>query len=581
MDEVLKLKKTVLALEEDKVRLKTQNIKLELEVSRVLREHEDLANGKGSAQGAAAARNAHMVVALRRKLKTVEKSQTAKDDELGMLKRDARISRVQELERENGIFISEVRRLQHIVLKLGAEIAEFEVPGTISPEAAAKIAALESSKAGLEERAERLEEDLGRAQREVAEAQLQVKTVKREFESESKAKVAKALAERDRLATQDTDKVRSSMQSRLEDLQSANRRLTLLLDEETQKRHESDAEIKTLKRQLETARLAAAQAGSASPRTRPSSASKPAAKSSSTREVQRLEHLTFHCQHRYMRTTITTDIGIQWVDFMRKLKQEFAGASGFSYDHSGSKTDVQSVTAFEKCCNYVEDLFVQNGTNAIDISVLASGPDEAKKKLERPMSASGKESDRRRKEREAEDRKRADEERKRTEERKREEDRQREEEQRREEARRLEQEERDRQQREREEKEAAERKRKQAEEAQRKAHEERKQQEQAEKERFEAAERQRKLEEQRKSEEDAAQQRAREEREEKERRQKQEAVARAQQSRPAQSAHDEVEEVEEDDEYSEFSEESVPEVDVEDDAGVESIESDIPEDDEF
>ena len=100
-------------LEAEKVKLNSEAFRLELELSKVLRENEELFKTRlGAGAGVKTGASAHLVHSLKRRIKELEGTVTKKEDELKKVRSDTRVTRLAEMEVEKDAYLYEVRRLQ-------------------------------------------------------------------------------------------------------------------------------------------------------------------------------------------------------------------------------------------------------------------------------------------------------------------------------------------------------------------------------------------------------------------------------------------------------------------------------------
>jgi hypothetical protein len=118
-------------LESDKVKLNSETFRLELELSKVLRENEELFKSKLGSGAIKTGASANTVHCLKRQIKDLESKLEKKEGELKKIRGDTRVTRLAEMEVEKDAYLYEVRRLQ----KELAHVAALHGPG--GPAAAA------------------------------------------------------------------------------------------------------------------------------------------------------------------------------------------------------------------------------------------------------------------------------------------------------------------------------------------------------------------------------------------------------------------------------------------------------------
>jgi hypothetical protein len=106
-------------LEAEKVKLNSEAFRLELELSKVLRENEELFKTRlGGGAGIKTGASAHLVHSLKRKIKELEAAVEKKEGELRKVKSDTRVTRLAEMEVEKDAYLYEVRRLKRELARI-------------------------------------------------------------------------------------------------------------------------------------------------------------------------------------------------------------------------------------------------------------------------------------------------------------------------------------------------------------------------------------------------------------------------------------------------------------------------------
>ena len=103
------------------MKLNSEAFRLELELSKVLRENEELFKTRlGAGAGVKTGASAHLVHSLKRRIKELEGTVTKKEDELKKVRSDTRVTRLAEMEVEKDAYLYEVRRLQKELARIAA-----------------------------------------------------------------------------------------------------------------------------------------------------------------------------------------------------------------------------------------------------------------------------------------------------------------------------------------------------------------------------------------------------------------------------------------------------------------------------
>ena len=117
-------------LEAEKVKLNSEAFRLELELSKVLRENEELFKTRlGAGAGVKTGASAHLVHSLKRRIKELEATVEKKEGELKKVKSDTRVTRLAEMEVEKDAYLYEVRRLQKELARIAAVTGGVLGPG--------------------------------------------------------------------------------------------------------------------------------------------------------------------------------------------------------------------------------------------------------------------------------------------------------------------------------------------------------------------------------------------------------------------------------------------------------------------
>jgi hypothetical protein len=369
--EINQLKKGMAQLQEEKLRLKTSYVRLELEMSKAM-QGEFHASGSGSSNGS---KGTNMVLALRKRLSQSERALAEKAQEVDALKQDARVAKTSELEREKAVLLSEVKRLMQAASTMARSVADANTSLTSLPEQAA----LSSQNKSLQHECAQLKKHL---QEVIAERDKAVADNVR-IVSDSRSMVAsaveKALAAREKLVTGDGISARSAAQIRIDDLEKTNRRLQSDYDHAKDDHKRSIGEVQRLKIRVQHLESLVASSGStqataavavASDRAHvaaATAASKPIASPST------LQQLSFNCKHyskSFLRTVVQVPFAISWPDFLKRLRDEFPGVCGCTYVHNDAVAVISNFRQFEQACERVEDAFIAgNSDGSLDILV--------------------------------------------------------------------------------------------------------------------------------------------------------------------------------------------------------------------
>ena len=129
----MQLKKSMALLQDEKMRLKTSYVRLELEMSKAMQGTGEFSSS-GSSSGS---KGGNMLLALRKKLAQTERALTDKTQEVDVLKQDARVAKTSELEREKAVLLSEVQRLMQATSTMARCIADANTSLASLPEQAA------------------------------------------------------------------------------------------------------------------------------------------------------------------------------------------------------------------------------------------------------------------------------------------------------------------------------------------------------------------------------------------------------------------------------------------------------------
>jgi len=131
VDKMLELQRQLNIVEDDKTKLQTETVRLELELSKVLRENEELFQAKSGSVAITGA-SANFVRKMKKTIKELEGKVSGKDLELKKIKGDARVTRMAELEVERNTFLREVKRLQRDLALARQQIEKPPAPRVIA-----------------------------------------------------------------------------------------------------------------------------------------------------------------------------------------------------------------------------------------------------------------------------------------------------------------------------------------------------------------------------------------------------------------------------------------------------------------
>ncbi len=371
--EISQLKKSMAQLQEEKLRLKTSYVRLELEMSKAM---QGEFQGSGSGSGS---KGTNMVLALRKRLLQAERALADKAQEVEALKQDARVAKTSELEREKAVLLSEVKRLMQAASSMARSVADANTTLTSLPEQAA----LSSQNKALQQECSQLKKHLQEAIAERDKAVADNVRIVSDSRSMTASAVEKALAAREKLASGDGISVRSAAQIRIDDLEKTNRRLQADFDHVKEDHKKSAGEVQRLKiriHHLESLIASSVAAPAASAVSFPGTseksqvpatiAPKPVASPST------LQQLTFNCKHyskSFLRTVIQVPFAISWPDFLKRLRDEFPGACGCTYAHNDSVAVISNFRQFEQACERIEDAFIAGSSDgSLDILVILS-----------------------------------------------------------------------------------------------------------------------------------------------------------------------------------------------------------------
>jgi uncharacterized protein YbcI len=371
--EIFQLKKTISLLQEEKLRLKTGHVRLELEMSKAMQGGDF----HGGSSGGSSGKSANMVLALRKKLAQTEHALTDKSQEVEALKQDARVAKTSELEREKAVLLSEVKRLMQAASTMARSVADSSNSLAALPEQTA----MNSQNKTLTQECAQLKKHLQEVMAERDKAVADNVRIVSDSRSMMASAVEKALAAREKLITGDGINARSAAQIRIDDLEKINRKLQLDFEQAKADSKRSNGEVQKLKIRIHhlesliasgsgAQAVAAApfpQAANASAAMRSAPMSKPIASPST------LQQLVFNCKHyskSFLRTVVTVPFAISWPDFLKRLKDEFPGACGCTYVHNDSVAVIGNFRQFEQACERVEDAFISGASDgSLDILV--------------------------------------------------------------------------------------------------------------------------------------------------------------------------------------------------------------------
>jgi regulator of replication initiation timing len=370
--EIIQLKKSMAQLQEEKLRLKTSYVRLELEMSKAM---QGEFQGSGSGNGS---KGTNMVLALRKKLAQSERALADKAQEVEALKQDARVAKASELEREKAVLLSEVKRLMQAASTMARSVADANSTLTSLPEQAA----LSSQNKTLQQECSQLKKHLQEVIAERDKAVADNVRIVSDSRSMMASAVEKALAAREKLVTGDGISARSAAQIRIDDLEKTNRRLQADFDHAKEDHKKSGAEVQRLKiriHHLESliASSVASPAASAVSFPGPSAKAPAPASAVNSKPVaspSTLQQLSFNCKHyskSFLRTVVQVPFAISWPEFLKRLRDEFPGACGCTYVHSDSVAVISNFRQFEQACERIEDAFIAgSGDGSLDILVI-------------------------------------------------------------------------------------------------------------------------------------------------------------------------------------------------------------------
>jgi hypothetical protein len=366
--EITQLKKSMAQLQEEKLRLKTSYVRLELEMSKAM-QGEFQGSGSGS-------KGTNMVLALRKRLLQAERALVDKTQEVEALKQDARVAKTSELEREKAVLLSEVKRLMQAASAMARSVADANTTLTSLPEQAA----MSSQNKTLQQECAQLKKHLQEAIAERDKAVADNVRIVSDSRSMMASAVEKALAAREKLVTGDGISARSAAQIRIDDLEKTNRRLQSDFDQAKEDHKKSAGEVQRLKiriHHLESliASSITTPAASAVSFPGPSNKAHPVAVAPKpVASPSTLQQLSFNCKHyskSFLRTVVQVPFAISWPEFLKRLRDEFPGACGCTYVHKDSVAVISNFRQFEQACERIEDAFIAGSSDgSLDILVL-------------------------------------------------------------------------------------------------------------------------------------------------------------------------------------------------------------------
>jgi hypothetical protein len=372
--EIVQLKKNIAVIQEEKLKLKTSHVRLELELAKCMQ-------ASGEQHSVSGSKGANMALALRKKLSQTERELADKTQEVEALKQDARVAKTSELEREKAVLLSEVKRLMQATSTMARSIADANVSLAALPEQAA----MSSQNKSLQQECAQLKKHLQEAIAERDKAVADNVRMVSESRSITASAVEKALAAREKLIAGDGIQARSAAQIKIEDLEKLNRKLQADFDHAKDDLRKSHGEAQRLKIRIQhleslmsssgIAKAAAAAATSSlSPKTSvEQTANQPAPALKKLASPSTLQELIFNCKHyskSFLRTVVTVPFAISWPDFLKRLRDEFPGACGCTYASNDAVAVISNFKQFEQACERIEDAFIAgNGNGSLDVLV--------------------------------------------------------------------------------------------------------------------------------------------------------------------------------------------------------------------
>ncbi len=368
----MQLKKSMAQLQEEKLRLKTSHVRMELEMAKAVHSAGDFHGSSGSGS-----KGANMVLALRKKLLQTERALADKAQEVDALKQDARVAKTSELEREKAVLLSEVKRLMQAASSMARSVADANTSLASLPDQAAT----NSQNKSLQQECAQLKKHLQEVMTERDKAVADNVRIVSDSRSMMASAVEKALAAREKLITGDGIHARSAAQIRIDDLEKTNRKLQADLEQAKSDSKRSTGEIQRLKIRIQhlesligSGGVAQAAAAVSFPLANDKASSHVAASASKpVASPSTLQELSFNCKHyskSFLRTVVKVPFAISWPDFLKRLRDEFPGVCGCTYVHHDSVAVISNFRQFEQACERVEDAFISGSSDgSLDILV--------------------------------------------------------------------------------------------------------------------------------------------------------------------------------------------------------------------
>jgi hypothetical protein len=371
--EIVQLKKSIALLQDEKLRLKTSHVRMELEMAKAMQAAGDFHPASSSGGG----KGANMVLALRKKLIQTERALADKVQEVDALKQDARVAKTSELEREKSVLLSEVKRLMQAASTMARSVADANTSLASLPDQAATSSQNKSLLQECSQLKKHLQEVIAERDKAVADNTRIVS----DSRSMMASAVEKALTAREKLITGDGIQARSAAQIKIDDLEKTNRKLQADFEQAKGDCKRSTGEIQRLKIRIQHLESLIGSGGGVQaaavsfPPTSDKASSQVAAPATKPlASPSTLQELSFNCKHytkSFLRTVVKVPFAISWPEFLKRLRDEFPGVCGCTYAHNEGVAVISNFRQFEQACERVEDAFIAGSSDgSLDILVM-------------------------------------------------------------------------------------------------------------------------------------------------------------------------------------------------------------------